>query len=63
MKPLPEIKPCPDPKCKREQGVMVQDCGTFLAIWGACRCGMAGPKRKTLRGAINAWNKMVETER
>ena len=59
-KPLPEIDACP---CgKKNHGP-----GWYLAgatQWYQCRCscGWSGPRRKTLIGAILAWNRRSDAE-
>jgi len=50
-KPLPPIDPCPF--CGRAGEVLPY--GMFVNCVGS-RCKATGPKRDTLRGAINAWN-------
>lgn len=58
MKPE-KIKPCPH-WCKRKpyplsHGVMGKKYREFFVCCMCCR----GPNRKTMRGAIRAWNAMV----
>jgi hypothetical protein len=62
-KPLPKIKRCR--KCGRVEkgpyvtspyGYEVKPTGFFVSCYN---CWAEGPKRKTIRGAINAWNRRV----
>ena len=58
-KPLPEIESCPFCKMKRgvmaatPSGVMKYD---YFVRCGYMECFAAGPRRKTKRNAIIAWN-------
>ena len=52
-KPLPKIYKCPF--CRSTKVAAMED----LQCWVECcnkKCGAEGPIRKTLRGAIIAWN-------
>lgn len=67
-KPLPKIKKCQKcgvsqiryPSCftQRYRNGDVRD-KVCAVVCGAPRCNCIGPYRKTVRGAINAWNRRV----
>ena len=56
-RPLPEIKPCDI--CHSVE-LVINERGKH---WVVCVCpiGEKGPKRKTSRGAIDAWNRGMRT--
>lgn len=60
-----ELKPCPNPFCKKPHNLVegkggvsgILNCGPFR-IW--CKaCGLFGPTRKTLENARTAWNTRI----
>ena len=54
-KPMPEIAPCPRPRCEGNRVVWhtADDEETLVE----CSCGWRGPWRRTPRSAILAWNR------
>lgn len=59
MKPRPAIPPLRCPWCAHKTRVI--DCGGALCFVECTnlRCDVHGPIRKTARGAVRAWNRIV----
>lgn len=62
-KPLPEIKRIPGiasrPQADRRTVYVATDGWWYVALYRADGWSVYGPPRKTQRGAINAWNRMM----
>jgi len=59
---MPEIKPCPNPKCQSKDAYIVDSC--YDAGWQVrcIDCLLLGPVNPTAAGAITAWNNLPRKE-
>ena len=53
-KPMPEIVKC---ACDRKPRLIPWN---YKGDYVGCDCGWRGPYRSTRRGAVNAWNRVME---